>query len=96
MQRWRIINLSKVIIFILFQMYEGDADQKIKYRGSMPFWVYIKQRKSILMKKSNNWFQFCKKITKKSSQSFKGAATNMRYLARSNFSRSLVHKKNFS
>ena len=27
---------------------------------------------------------------------FKGAATDMRYLARSNFCKSLVHKKNFN
>ena len=27
---------------------------------------------------------------------FKGAVTDMRYFARSNFSRSLVHRKNFS
>ena len=35
-----------------------------------------------------HWFLSCKV--------FKGAVTDMRYLARSKFSRSLVHKKNFS
>ena len=48
-------------------MYEGDDEQKINYREPLDFWVYIKQRKYILliMEKANNSFQFCQKITKK-------------------------------
>ena len=60
-----------MIIFILFHMYEGDADQKIKCRGSMPFWVYIKQRKNILMKKAITGSSFARKLPKKVNKALK-------------------------
>ena len=41
-------------------------------------------------------YKYISSISGWSSIKFKGAATDMRYFARSEFSRSLVHKKNFT